>query len=377
MKLLLVSNANSVHVYNYINHVLLPMACDITIYSIHPNSVYEQFYKEHNITVIESANIKGFWARVPKFRGIAQIVNMVREVSRLGNFDFCHVHSYTYTMMLAACTNKRHFGKIILSYWGSEILRVNKAGLLDKILVKKTDIITIPTKVMVDKFYTLYGNRYESRVKRVLIGCSTLEIINSVLLEETQAEIKLKLGLTDDKILVSCGHNASTHQHHKSIVEAISHCNDTIKNRIYLVIPMGYGEPSQSYIDDVKNSLEQSGLEGRVITELLYHKDNARLRIASDILIHVQTTDAFSIAMQEHMYAGTVVMNGDWLNYKELDELGAEYIKIKSIQSITEELSLAVNNLSMLKQKCLKNREIIWNLSSWAEVVPVWLSIYS
>jgi len=100
------------------------------------------------------------------------------------------------------------------------------------------------------------------------------------------------------------------------------------------------------------------------------------MRLASKIMIQLQTTDSFSSSMRESLYAGEIVITGDWLPYGTLDEKGVFMLKVSSVEEVGEKLVYALNNLDSLKEKCKKNPEIIWELSSWEKNIQSWIDMY-
>jgi glycosyltransferase involved in cell wall biosynthesis len=105
-------------------------------------------------------------------------------------------------------------------------------------------------------------------------------------------------------------------------------------------------------------------------------REVAFLRLSSDIMIQVQNTDSFSSSMREHLYAGNVVITGDWLPYETLDKKGCFMLKVSDVDLVGEKLVYAINNLDSLKKRCQGNPEIIWELSSWENNIDSWCNLY-
>jgi len=105
-------------------------------------------------------------------------------------------------------------------------------------------------------------------------------------------------------------------------------------------------------------------------------REIALIRKASDVFINVQVTDQFSGSMQEHLFAENVVITGDWLPYKTLDERGVFMRKVSSVDDVGRELLHVAHNLDSLRKNCLINPDIIWELSSWEKNIQSWVGLY-
>ena len=266
--------------------------------------------------------------------------------------------------------------KTIVSFWGSDLLKKKTATKLEKLFMNNFKTITLSTHAMFDRFHELFGYQYDSKIINVKFGIPTFSDIQSLEKREDSCQAKRKLSLPENKLIVVCGYNGNETQQHIKALEAISKCKDDVKQKIFLMIPMGYGTKDKLYIEKIKDLLDNNKLDGLVLDQFFIGEENARLRLATDIFINVQQTDAFSASMQEHMFAGAVVINGGWLSYPDLDDNGAFYYKIDVIADLGKVLTDVLDQIPVVKEKCKVNRKIIWKLSSWENVTPIWRSLY-
>ena len=98
----------------------------------------------------------------------------------------------------------------------------------------------------------------------------------------------------------------------------------------------------------------------------------AALRLLSDIFIQVQTTDALSGSTQEHLYAGSFTIVGDWLPYKILKESGVVFNSVRSISEIIDIIELFNSECTDFKEK---NIYAIGMLSSWQYTIKDWVML--
>ena len=157
-------------------------------------------------------------------------------------------------------------------------------------------------------------------------------------------------------------------------VLALLEGNKNYLNKIQIVLPV-WGIPDDEY-EKLDNLINQSGISYKLFRDFMGPDMVVKFRVSTDIFIHTQTTDALSSAMMEHLYAGTVVINGKWLNYGMLDEKGVYYLKVDSIEDVDPLLETVIASLDEYKEKTLINHDILRDFSSWEAYREKWLSLY-
>ena len=105
-------------------------------------------------------------------------------------------------------------------------------------------------------------------------------------------------------------------------------------------------------------------------------EDLARLRCATDIMVQVQPTDQLAGAMQEHLFAGSVVITGDWLPYGVLRDAGVRFWTVPDRAALTGSLRECLEELSVRQAQCVGNAVPIRGLSSWSHTAPQWSALY-
>lgn len=261
--------------------------------------------------------------------------------------------------------------KLNLNVGGSDFYRADTADRdFKRKLIEKADIITAETEGTVKDFKGYYG-AIAQKTGLLPFGVEVLDFIKrsgNISLDS----IKKKFGIPADKIIVTCGHNASRAHQHIKIIEAVSRLPEDIKKQIVFVFPMTYDRAKEESIREVAESLEDSKLEYVILTEFMDFQKMAEYAMISDIMLHVQTTDQLSSTMLEEMYAGSIIIAGSWLPYKSLHEMGIYFLDVDTVSAITKTLHNVVLNLEEYKKKCVGNRDIVWKHSSWDELAPRW-----
>ena len=127
---------------------------------------------------------------------------------------------------------------------------------------------------------------------------------------------------------------------------------------------MTYGVPNKTYLQDVECAVQNTNISYHIFTNRLNNDELAEMRLLSDIVINTQVTDAFSSSLIEHIYAGGILMAGDWLPYSVLTDVGISYIPINFL-NLKDELIHVIQNIKTEKQRMAQNIEKAMYFSSW------------
>ena len=146
-----------------------------------------------------------------------------------------------------------------------------------------------------------------------------------------------------------------------------------IRERLFVVVPMQYGRFDEAYIKRVHDEKNNCDFECVILEEFVPFEMSAKLAVATDIYLHLRDTDAFSNALKEHVYSGSVVVTGIWLKYIELEQMKAPMVSISSL----DELHKTVEELIASKE--FKNEfnlfEPIYDLYSTESIKQQWQNV--
>lgn len=266
--------------------------------------------------------------------------------------------------------------KLNLNVGGSDFYRAGKAELdFKKKLIASADKVTAETKGTIQEFSKYYKKEAGSKMGFLPFGVEVLDFIK-LNINKDKNDIKRKLNIPLDKIVIACGYNAIEEHQHMKIIDAISQLREDVKEQIVCVFRMTYPYGREDYIESVRNRLEERKLDYLILTEFMDFQSVAECALISDIMIHVQTTDQLSSTMLEEMYSGSIVIAGSWLPYKSLHEMGIYFLDVDVIPDITAILNDVITNIEEYKEKCRGNADIVWKHSSWDELAPRWRALW-
>lgn len=411
MHVVLVCDPNSTWVKDYIESVFIARDIHVTILTSAENKHFKKFYGDNGISVINFLN----GAVLSSDDYISGISNNVRQCklflkkfkdlckSFLPNFIVKRIHAIRmYTILKQIFKNlgnvdaiqflyimktidddfysflKQFSGKIIFTYVGSDLLRGSITNKINLLTLKLTSNIIFDSNILENKFRTIYGHDFDHKIKCIHFPnnlYNTIDIIkNSKLIHDNDL-----FSIPESKIRIAIGTNANPSHQHLKILDAIDALPQSTKSIIHLYVPLSYGfQPNNDeYYRTLYERISNINISSDIVDKFIDEKNLAVLRCSTDILIHAQTTDAFSGTALEILYAGGLVLNGSWLKYQEFENLGIYSLSFDSFDSLPEELSKIITDFHKHKIIAAKNHEIVYSINSPKAVGEVWLSLFA
>lgn len=310
---------------------------------------------------------------IPKLRVIFFILLkpfLLREFFKYDIADLQFINS-TYDKLIPLLRKKGLAVKA--SFVGSDFYRASKERIKKlHLILHDVDMIFVGTEDYKKDFLKEFPETSD-KIEVSHIGLNQLEDLK-VLMENKPLKSNPLFPNKGDKIFIACGYNGSKGQRHLKIIEAVNKLGKETKDKIFLIFPMTYGTP-EGYIQSLNNVLENSGIDYKIFDKRLSFEELMYLRIASDIVINIQVTDAFAGSIQEHIMTGGVMILGEWLPYSILDKNGIFTIKT-SVEGLSNNIQKVVDNFEYYKDKSSYNTEKIYRLSSWKYVRKKRADIY-
>ncbi len=379
MKILILSDIDDVFTLNYVKELKLKIDCSVDIYTapIEKSEYINQFiHYFNNIYEICSNDKDTVIDYIPKIRGYFYKKKIIHQFNKLDNYDIIHIFFLSRKYVFFAKEILRKCKKLVISIYGSDFYRAKWWGkTIQYPIIKYADRITFSNKQTLEEFRKFFKNIDKDKLKIKGFGSAPLGILRNIE-NISKKECKASFNIPINTLVVTCGYNATVAQQHISIIKSIENIKDKLPANILFIFPFTYGL-NREYFLKVKDLLDKSNLNYRVLTDFLSDYEVAQLRKASDIMINLQISDQLSASMQESLYTGNIVITGDWLPYKILEEKGIFMLKVSSVGEVGEKLLYSVNNSRNLKESCKGNSQIIWNISSWDKKINDWIHMYS
>ncbi len=375
-KVLLVGDANNIFLFNYAKWLRVEKT-DLIVDVLSTSGVNDDKLPFYN-QIIDLSKLKGF-AFIDKMKGLRRVFLIflyLRILSQLKDYDFVHFH-FISPLRYSLISIIRHFtkSKVILSVWGSDMYRLN---LFDKFGFKsacrKADLISFGNPDSIRFFIQNYKWKKQN-LMHCRFGLAPLDSLAD--LSKTKEQCKSELGWDHNKLSIALGYNLSIGQQHLKIIEQFKSPELlSLCDKIELILPISYGG-NQSYKDHLLKELNSLPYKFFVYDQYLYDMEIARLRMACDVMIQVQTTDQFSGSMQEHIYADNVVITGAWLPYGSMKEKGIYFEELNDISELKKLLPHIIENYPEYSSKTVNNKTQIANMSLWRNTIQAWTKLYN
>lgn len=377
MKVLVIGDASSIFVKQYIEYVLLDGTNEIVLLQENPLFVgYREFYEKNNIHIEPLWNKKNnFIKKVPVVRSILGAKLWCSYIKKkYKHFDLIHVHGVNRSRGNIGKYLRNICDKLIVSVWGDEIFRNSPETMKKhKVYYSCADRITMATKVMIDRFNSVYNNEFAAKVSMNKFAIGLFDKIDVVKNEFTRGQICEEFGIKHpEKTLVFVGHNGREAQRHTELTKELLNLPQELKDNIILIYTMTYGVRDNAYIEEMEAAAKQTGCEYVILRDFMNEETSAKLRSICDIMLHAQLTDAFSASIQESLYSGSIIINGSWLPYNELPNYKECVVEYDDITQIGHVLQTVLENQELYKAKFKANRDILRQISSLEVTTEKW-----
>nr|WP_302141924.1 hypothetical protein [uncultured Schaedlerella sp.] len=365
---------------NFVEHFLIKSDYEIWTFNRGNQDEYKKyinFYKEKGVHLIEFPKLvsdvfdgKG---RENYFKVLYSRLLKIKTILKEGPFDLISMQFVDYMDIADAVILKYLMKtKLVLSYWGSDLFREteNRLSRMGR-FVRHADYITFDNWDLEIKFKKTYKWSDKIPSKTVLFGLPVLDIIADKRKNENEKDIRKKWRIPNGKTVIAVGYNGIPQQQHKRVLQVIKKLDEKEKNRIVILLQMSYGG-TKEYRRSVVSAARRTGCECIDIQRFLTDGEVAELRIVTDIYINAQTTDAFSGSVCENLFAGTVLVNAEWLRYKEFEKYDFQYLEFGEFG----EIAGLIRRILEQKPDVSSNEKLVWGLRSWERCAPKWEKVY-
>jgi hypothetical protein len=368
MKLLFIGNANSFLLIRLAEQ-LMKSTPNLTIDIVTLEGKITKEAKDVFQTIyFEPEKRFGEDIRLAKVLFLANKLGGILKKTPIGYDSVCLLYLSVIYRLKWSQIKKKSFNQVI-TLFGSEFYRSGKVvRFLQKKMLREATTITYANELLwndVSEYFELD----KSKGKQCLFGLSILDEIDRVTSDEDLG-FRTKYQLKESQLIVACGTNSSSNQALEEIITAVVPVKEKLNDVVlFFQFPdLAISKYAKQIIDQVKSS----GINFVVLDDYLSDHELAIYRKAAFALIQVQNTDQLSGAMQEHLYAGSKVITGDWLPYAIFDEIGIEYSKVKDRKEIGPLLIELLAKSNQENENCAK----IGKLSKWSSVIGQWKNIF-
>lgn len=244
-----------------------------------------------------------------------------KEMAQNNRYDIIDIHFPKFYMALTMRYLRKMSKVIIASPWGSDILRVEgaKFKILAYGVLNKCDYITTAAKGNLGEKILSHLPGIKNKFVPMAWGSETIDCIIHNINKTNTDEAKKHFGLSE-RYVITCGYNAFRAQNHDKMIEAIVNIRSQLPDNLTLLFPVSYGsDVKEKYVAELREKCKNENLDALFIENYLSVKDVFFLRMATDMFVHVQNTDAGCASVQEYLLCEKKVVHGSWIRYKMLE----------------------------------------------------------
>lgn len=337
------------HVRAVINHLkaMNPLV-DLTLLTEKPEE-FKTSLVDHSVKIenydVKMPNIKSRRIRawVIKYRQN----KFFSQFSKNRKYDIVNVHFPKRHLTFAYKYIRRMSENFVITPWGSDVLRQNEEALRQlQDFYNKADYIAASLKTPLGrKIIERFGIDSQKFVGN-FFGSDIVDFAIEKGDGISEEDAKHRYGL-EGRYVITCGYNRKVPQRHKIIIDAIFQVRDQLPNNLTLLFPMTYANPrtDYDYVQEIKRICEEKSLPAVFVTDFLMVEDVYKLRKATDMFIHIQTTDASSASVQEYILCNKKIVHGSWIAYEELEAYKPLfYYPVNKIEELSKVILMAYHS---------------------------------
>lgn len=276
------------------------------------DSLSEIIYRKKSDSKGLLGSIKNIWA----------LINQFRWLSKNRRFDIANIHFPILLYSPIMPFIKRMAKRVVVSPWGSDILRVDgwRFKMLCKMVLKKSDYITTGENGKMGRKMRPVINKPQEFYYPLWWGSESIDYIRdkSELVSTDDAKRMLRIS---NSYVITCGYNAFPSQRHEIIIDAIAKEKKNLPSDLLLLFPVTYGfDDRRDYIKRLKEKCQQLGLSALFFESFMPMSELYIVRMATDMFVHIQPTDSQSSSIQEYILCNKKIVHGSWISYPNLEK---------------------------------------------------------
>ena len=263
------------------------------------------------------------------------------------HFDIVNIHFASPSLSHALHWIKKMSNRIVISPWGSDVLRVERQKKIKQLtkVYAAAHFVTIGKKNVVGERLINVFNVNPDKIIGLGWGGEFFDYIQENISDITTEEAKARFGLTG-RYVITCGYNTQREQRHEAIIDAVYAVRDQLPENLTLLFPFTYGRTawSDGYTEAIKEKAKCLGFNVVSVEDNLNMPDLFKLRMATDIFVHVQTTDSGSRCVMEYVACNKKVVHGSWIKYAYLEDYKPScYFPVDRLEDLGECIVKAYN----------------------------------
>lgn len=311
---------------------------DIGFFDIehNPASYAVDYYYSLPKTIVEPLIRKIPWLRTKYAERLA--ILSFKRIIKNNRYDL--VVLYQIPMFADKLTEIAHSNGVKIAFvpWGSDILRVSaKDG---KRLLEAFSEVDYVVGAAASNTIIAAKEKYNVPCEKIVQAKTFVNGVQSLMKAKgilSREEMSENVGIPYSDFNIVCSYNGYNGHRHKTIINAVLKNKDVLPHNYQLVFPMTYGA-TPAYIDEIKKTCHENGLNAVFLLEYLSNEQIAYLHHITDLFVEIQPTDNGNAFMIEALCAENKIITGRWLGYKQFEQFGVPYYLIDKLDELPQML---------------------------------------
>ena len=267
----------------------------------------------------------------------------IKKMAKDSHYDIINIHYPTMEFASSIKAMRSMADNIILSPWGSDVYRISKWQQKRlKRLYQDSDWITgLDNR----RFWSDIAKLFDVPIEKFVhlnIASETVDYMASHLETISQEKAK-KIMKVEKQYVITCGYNGNPAQQHKAVITAIARIKNQLPSNFVLIFPVTYGG-NKKYIDELKADVSSNGINAVFLERYMNMEEMFYLVQATDVFIHIQTTDSDSLCVKEYLFCKKKVVHGSWIEYDDFKKYPPEpFYKVDRLSDLDSVIVDAVN----------------------------------
>lgn len=263
----------------------------------------------------------GFWSK--KIPGYINKCLFLLPFVRLSlrRYDIVNIHFAKPKLLKAMRWIQKMSKNIVITPWGSDVFRVDDETAINK-MRKIYGLASCVTCNSTSQLGLAVVEKYRYDPQKMVPlrwGLEYVDFIEEFKPNKSTQEAKERFGVAN-KYVISCGYSTAPSHRHEVIIDAVNSIKEQLPDNMTLLFPFTYGWGTQEYVQSIKDKCTSLGIKAVYVEEYLDMEDLYTLRMATDIFVHVQTTDAGASCVMQYVLCHKKIVHGSWMKYVDLEQ---------------------------------------------------------
>ena len=258
---------------------------------------------------------------------------------------------------------------LVVSCWGSDVLRVSDVNLIKKqqIVLNLATVITCSTPELKEILLAKFGRNLEGKISYALYN-------PEIDLMDVGSDCAVVNG-GNGWLNIAVGHNGFRENNHIELIDGLSLLSANLRSRIMLHLPMTYGA-SSTYIEEVSALCVKRGLAYKIYQKFMDRSAMFDFLRGIDVQVFGPVSDSLSATVTQALACGRLVFLGDWLPNKLRRTQGFYFYEFSSAKSMAKIMEKALFDIKSELMKCRINSGIAQRCFSEKSIGDAWVNVY-